>query len=228
MGRYGAEMGQAARSTRSWLTTPEPCGSPRSPSRSGWSRACRRRWARPPRTTWSMPWPQSWRSCSGSRASPSHCFSSSGVARYVAWTYWFAVVMVGTFGTMAADVLHVGLGVSYTVTTIFYAVVLIGVFALWRRTERTLSIHSIDTPRREAFYWATVVATFAMGTALGDFTAYTFHLGYFPSAVIFAGIIVVADGRLPMASVERDRLLLVRLCDHSTARGLDRRRSGEA
>lgn len=113
------------------------------------------------------------------------------MARYVAWTYWFAVVMVGTFGTMAADVLHVGLGVSYTASTIFYAIVLIAVFALWQRTEKTLSIHSIDTPRREAFYWAAVVATFAMGTALGDFTAYTLHLGYFPSALIFAAVIMI-------------------------------------
>jgi uncharacterized membrane-anchored protein len=113
------------------------------------------------------------------------------MARYVAWTYWFAVVMVGTFGTMAADVLHVGLGVPYTASAIFYAIVLILVFVVWQRTEKTLSIHSIDTPRREAFYWAAVVATFAMGTALGDVTAYTLHLGYFASAVIFAGIIAV-------------------------------------
>src|ERR1700694_4201458 len=71
------------------------------------------------------------------------------MARYVAWTYWFAVVMVGTFGTMAADVLHVGLGVPYTASTVFYALVLLAVFIAWQRTERTLSIHSIDTPRRE-------------------------------------------------------------------------------
>ncbi len=114
-----------------------------------------------------------------------------GMRRYVAWTYWFAVIMVGIFGTMAADVLHVGLGVSYTASTILYAMVLISVFAAWQRTEKTLSIHSIDTPRREAFYWTTVGATFAMGTALGDFTAYTLHLGYFPSAAVFAAIIVI-------------------------------------
>jgi uncharacterized membrane-anchored protein len=113
------------------------------------------------------------------------------MGRYVAWTYWFAVVMVGIFGTMAADVLHVGLGVPYTASTILYAVVLFTVFLAWQRTEGTLSIHSIDTPRREAFYWATVGATFAMGTALGDFTAYTLHLGYFPSAVLFAALILV-------------------------------------
>ncbi len=112
-------------------------------------------------------------------------------ARYVAWTYWFAVVMVGVFGTMAADVLHVALGVPYTASSILYAVVLVAIFVTWQRTEKTLSIHSIDTPRREAFYWAAVVATFAMGTALGDFSAYTLHLGYFSSAIIFAGVIAI-------------------------------------
>jgi uncharacterized membrane-anchored protein len=113
------------------------------------------------------------------------------MGRYVAWTYWFAVVMVGTFGTMAADVLHVKFGVPYTASTILYAVVLSAVFVLWQRTEHTLSIHSIDTPRRELFYWAAVVATFAMGTALGDFTAYTLHLGYFTSAAVFAVVIMI-------------------------------------
>ncbi len=112
-------------------------------------------------------------------------------ARYRAWTYWFAVCGVGVFGTMAADVMHVALHVPYTASTIFYACVLAAVFILWSRTERTLSIHSIDSPRREAFYWAAVVATFAMGTALGDFTATTLKLGYFPSAALFAGVILI-------------------------------------
>lgn len=111
--------------------------------------------------------------------------------RYVASTYWLAVVMVGVFGTMAADVLHVGLGVPYSVSSALYASVLAAVFILWRRTEGTLSFHSIDTPRREAFYWAGVAATFAMGTAVGDFTAYTLKLGYFPSAILFAAVIAV-------------------------------------
>jgi len=97
--------------------------------------------------------------------------------------------MVGVFGTMAADVLHVGLGVPYAVSTALFAVTL--VFVTWQRTEKTLSIHSINTPRREAFYWAAVVATFALGTALGDLTATTLHLGYFFSALLFAGVIVL-------------------------------------
>ncbi|MFF4209058.1 hypothetical protein ACFYZE_06795 [Streptomyces sp. NPDC001796] len=112
-------------------------------------------------------------------------------ARYRAWTYWFAVAMVGIFGTMAADVMHVALGVPYTLSSALYAVLLLAVFWLWRRTEGTLSIHSIDSLRREAFYWATVVATFATGTALGDFTAFTLHLGYFASAALFAVLIII-------------------------------------
>jgi uncharacterized membrane-anchored protein len=111
--------------------------------------------------------------------------------RYVAWSYWFAVVMVGVFGTMAADVLHVGFHVPYVASSMLYAIVLAAVFVSWQRTERTLSIHSIDTARREAFYWAAVVATFAMGTAVGDLTAVTLHLGYFASGVMFAGLILI-------------------------------------
>jgi uncharacterized membrane-anchored protein len=110
---------------------------------------------------------------------------------YVAWKYWFAVAMVGVFGTMAADVLHVGLGVPYIASTIFYAVVLAVVFRAWYVTEGTLSIHSIRTPRRELFYWAAVLATFALGTAAGDLTAVTFGLGYFASGLMFAAIIAI-------------------------------------
>ncbi|MBS1884706.1 MAG: hypothetical protein JSS97_17295 [Actinobacteria bacterium] len=111
--------------------------------------------------------------------------------RYVPWCYWFAVAMVGVFGTMCADVLHVGLGVPYVASTIFYAIVLAVVFRSWYRVEGTLSIHSIHTPRRECFYWAAVLATFALGTAAGDLTAYTFGLGYFGSILLFAAIIAI-------------------------------------
>ena len=111
--------------------------------------------------------------------------------RYVTWVYWFAVAMVGVFGTMAADVLHVGLGIPYAASTAFYLVALAAVFAVWYRTEGTLSIHSIRTPRREAFYWAAVLATFALGTAAGDLTASTMHLGYLTSGVLFAVVIAV-------------------------------------
>jgi uncharacterized membrane-anchored protein len=110
---------------------------------------------------------------------------------YVAWKYWLAVAMVGIFGTMAADVLHVGLGVPYVASTLFYAVVLAAIFRVWYVSEGTLSIHSIHTPRREVFYWAAVLATFALGTAAGDLTAVTFGLGYFASGLLFAAVIAV-------------------------------------
>jgi uncharacterized membrane-anchored protein len=124
--------------------------------------------------------------------------------RYIPSCYWFAVAMVGVFGTMAADVLHVGLGVPYIASTIFYGIVLVVVFRAWYRVEGTLSIHSIHTPRREAFYWAAVLATFALGTAAGDLTANTFGLGYFGSIWLFAAIIAIpAVGyfRLGMGSI---------------------------
>ena len=111
--------------------------------------------------------------------------------RYRAWSYWFAVVMVGVFGTMAADVLHVALGVPYAASATFYGIVLAVVYLVWWRVERTLSIHSIDTARREVFYWLAVVATFALGTAAGDLTATTLHLGYGLSIVLFAVIILI-------------------------------------
>ncbi len=113
------------------------------------------------------------------------------VRRYIAWTYWLAVVGVGVFGTMAADVLHVGFGVPYAVSSTLYAVVLAAVFGSWYLTEKTLSIHTVDSTRRELFYWAAVVATFAMGTALGDLTATTLHLGYLASGFLFAGVIAI-------------------------------------
>lgn len=113
------------------------------------------------------------------------------VRRYVAWIYWLAVVMVAVFGTMAADVLHVVLGVPYLVSTVCFAIALAVIFVVWDGSEKTLSIHSINTPRRELFYWATVIATFALGTAAGDLTAATFGLGYFSSGVLFAVLFAV-------------------------------------
>jgi uncharacterized membrane-anchored protein len=111
--------------------------------------------------------------------------------RYVAWVYWLAVAMVAVFGTMAADVLHVKFKVPYVVSTVAFSVVLACVFAVWHATERTLSIHTINTRRRELFYWATVLATFALGTAAGDMTAKTMKLGYAGSAALFFVLICV-------------------------------------
>ena len=119
------------------------------------------------------------------------------VDRYIAAVYWFAVAMVAVFGTMAADGLHVALHVPYWASTTFYAIVLGVVFYLWKRSEGTLSIHSIVTRRRETYYWVTVFVTFALGTAAGDLTAAEMNLGFFASAVLFAILIVLpAIGRL--------------------------------
>ncbi len=113
------------------------------------------------------------------------------VRKYVAWIYWLAVVMVAIFGTMAADVLHIGLGIPYLYSTIFFAALLTVIFILWQKLEKTLSIHSINTHRRELFYWSTVMATFALGTAAGDMTAITLNLGYLSSGIMFAVIIAI-------------------------------------
>jgi uncharacterized membrane-anchored protein len=110
---------------------------------------------------------------------------------YEAWRYWTAVVMVAVFGTSAADALHVGLAIPYAISSAFYLVVLAGVFAAWHRSEGTLSIHSICTATRERFYWATVLATFALGTAVGDFTATSLSIGYLPSGVLFVSLIAL-------------------------------------
>ncbi|RIV24571.1 hypothetical protein D2Q93_06910 [Alicyclobacillaceae bacterium I2511] len=113
------------------------------------------------------------------------------VRKYVAWIYWLLVVMVAIFGTMVADVTHIVLGVPYYASTIAFAIILTGVFTVWYKVEKTLSIHSIYTRRREMFYWAAVLATFAMGTATGDMTAMTLHLGYKASGILFAVLFVL-------------------------------------
>ena len=110
---------------------------------------------------------------------------------YRAPFYWFAVMMVAIFGTMAADGIHDGASIPYEVTTPLFALVMAGVFFLWYRSEGTLSIHSITTRRREGFYWAAVLATFALGTAAGDLTATPLNLGFFPSALLFISIIAI-------------------------------------
>lgn len=110
---------------------------------------------------------------------------------YRAPVYWFAVMMVAVFGTMAADGIHDGAGLSYAITTPFFAAVVGAIFFLWHRSEGTLSIHSITTRRRELYYWAAVLATFALGTAAGDLTALTLKLGFLDSALLFTLIFAV-------------------------------------
>jgi len=105
--------------------------------------------------------------------------------------YWTAVTMVAVFGTMVADGPHVLLGLPYTVTAGLAAAALAVVFAVWHRVEGTLDVHSINTRRRELLYWAAVLTTFALGTALGDLAAVVWHLGFAGSIVLFGVAIVV-------------------------------------
>jgi uncharacterized membrane-anchored protein len=111
--------------------------------------------------------------------------------RYVAAAYWSLAYAIAIFGTGVSDALHLFVGIPYAGTTLLWAVVLALVFWLWYRSEGTLSIHSIVTRRREAYYWAVVFATFALGTALGDFTASVLGLGYLASAIMFFFIILI-------------------------------------
>ena len=111
--------------------------------------------------------------------------------RYTAAAYWFLAYAIAIFGTGVSDALHLFVGVPYEGTTLLWAVVLALVFWLWYRSEGTLSIHSIITRRRETYYWAVVFATFALGTALGDFTATVLGLGYLASGIMFFFIILI-------------------------------------
>ena len=105
--------------------------------------------------------------------------------------YWVSVQMVAVFGTMIADGPHVALGSPYYLDAAIYFVALCALLSWWKRSEGTLSVHSITTARRERFYWATVLLTFGLGTALGDTTATNLHMGYGWSTVLFAVLIVL-------------------------------------
>jgi uncharacterized membrane-anchored protein len=111
--------------------------------------------------------------------------------RYVAAAYWLLAYAIAIFGTGVADAMHLFVGIPYAGTTVLWAVVLAAIFVLWYRGEHTLSIHSILTQRREVYYWCVVFATFALGTALGDFTAASLHLGYLASGIMFFAIILI-------------------------------------
>ncbi|MGD9794117.1 MAG: hypothetical protein AB7V43_11600 [Acidimicrobiia bacterium] len=114
--------------------------------------------------------------------------------KYVPGTYWLAVVLLSVVGTLITDNLVDNIGVSLGVCTTIFAAALAVTFAGWYLSERTLSIHSILTPRREAFYWLTILFTFALGTAAGDLLAEKLDVGYWKSALIFAGTIAVIAG----------------------------------
>jgi uncharacterized membrane-anchored protein len=121
--------------------------------------------------------------------------------RHAPWIYWFTLAMASVFGTMAADVASYGLGLPHAVSAAFFAVALTAILAWWYATEKTLSIGSINTPRRERFYWAAMVAIFAFGTEVGDLAAETLHLGFFSAGVLFAIVIAV-----PLAARRWSRL----------------------
>ncbi len=111
--------------------------------------------------------------------------------RYRAVAYWFLAYAIAIFGTGVSDFLHLDVHIPYAGTSLMWAGVLIIIFLVWYRVEGTLSIHSITTQRRECFYWATVFATFALGTALGDFTANALGLGYLASGIFFGVVILI-------------------------------------
>jgi uncharacterized membrane-anchored protein len=113
------------------------------------------------------------------------------VRRYVPGVYWLAVVLISIVGTLITDNLTDNFGVSLVTTTVGFSIVLATVFAAWYASERTLSIHTIVTTRREGFYWLAVLFTFALGTAAGDLTAERLAVGYWKSALLFAALIGV-------------------------------------
>src|SRR5689334_25022389 len=113
------------------------------------------------------------------------------VRRYVAWIYWTGIVLISVVGTQITDNLSDNYGVSLVTTTTVFSIVLAVVFAVWFASERTLSIHTIYTTRREGFYWLAVLFTFALGTAAGDLIAERLNVGYAWSLVLFAGAIAV-------------------------------------
>lgn len=111
--------------------------------------------------------------------------------QYTPWIYWLCVVLVSIVGTQITDFFTDTLGVSLYVSSAVFAVILAIVFTVWYREERTLAIASVDTPRREAFYWAAILVTFALGTAAGDLATEALSLGFRNGALIFGGLILL-------------------------------------
>ncbi|TPN25624.1 hypothetical protein FKO01_26630 [Mesorhizobium sp. B2-3-3] len=111
--------------------------------------------------------------------------------RYVPWAYWLAVVLISVVGTLITDNLVDNFGVRLQTTTIAFSVVLVATFAVWYASERTLSIHTIFTTRREIFYWLAILFTFSLGTAAGDLVAESFDTGYLTTGLLFGGVIAL-------------------------------------
>ncbi|HWK47441.1 MAG TPA: hypothetical protein VNT30_22140 [Stellaceae bacterium] len=114
--------------------------------------------------------------------------------RYVPWIYWLTVVLVSVVGTQITDALTDGLDVSLYDSTAVFALILAATFAIWYASERTLSIHTIVTKRRERFYWAAILVTFALGTAAGDLATEALSLGFDVGVWVFGGLIAVIAG----------------------------------
>jgi uncharacterized membrane-anchored protein len=110
---------------------------------------------------------------------------------YIPGIYWTSVVLISVVGTLVTDNLIDHFGVTLGVATVVFTIAMLATFAAWHGSEKTLSIHSIRTPRREAFYWTTILFTFALGTAAGDLVAEKLDLGYLKSAIIFAAVIAI-------------------------------------
>ena len=111
--------------------------------------------------------------------------------RYVPWIYWISVVLISVVGTLITDNMVDNFGISLETSTIFFSLALAATFAVWYGFERTLSIHTIHTTRREAFYWLAILFTFALGTAAGDLVAEGFGLGYLETGIIFGVLIAI-------------------------------------
>jgi uncharacterized membrane-anchored protein len=109
--------------------------------------------------------------------------------RYVPWIYWLTVVLISVVGTLITDYLHDDRGVALRPLTIIFAIALIVSFGIWYASEKTLSIHSIFTTRRETFYWITILCSFALGTAAGDLLGEDYIHSFWKAALIFSGII---------------------------------------
>ena len=109
--------------------------------------------------------------------------------RYTPGIYWITVVLISVVGTLITDKLVDDVGVALRTTTITFGIAVLATFGAWWSQEKTLSIHSIHTPKREAFYWLAILLTFALGTAAGDYVAETLALGYWKSALMFGGLI---------------------------------------
>ena len=109
--------------------------------------------------------------------------------KYVPWMYWLVVVLISVVGTLITDNLVDNFGIALETTTIAFGLALLATFAVWYASERTLSIHTIFTTKRELFYWAAILFTFALGTAAGDLTAEGLNLGYVNSTLMFGALI---------------------------------------